>query len=59
MLSSTLNVRLKERGSSMGNNRNTSNPSVHPWLVISSEEVDRSHMCVTCCLCNEDEIFIY
>jgi hypothetical protein len=37
----------------------TPNPPVHPWLVISPEEVDKSHICVTSPLCDEDEIFIY
>jgi hypothetical protein len=35
------------------------NPPVHPWLVISPEEVDKSHICVTCPLCSEVAIFIY
>jgi len=37
----------------------TPNPPVQPRLVISPEEVDKSHICVTCPLYNEGEIFIY
>jgi len=31
---------------------------IHPQLVISPEEVDRSHICVPSPLCNEVETFI-
>jgi len=31
---------------------------VHPWIVIYPEEVGKSHICVTCPLCNGVEVFI-
>jgi len=40
-------------------NIDTPNPPVHPRLVISPEEVNKSHICVTCPLWIEVEIFIY
>jgi len=35
------------------------NPPVHPQLVLSPEEVDKSHICVIFPLCSVGDIFIY
>jgi hypothetical protein len=32
-------------------------PPIHPQTVVPLEEVDRSHICVRCSICNEVKIF--